>query len=91
MMARFKTEGDSLTGSADLQGFKELALIQIKYEHPSLNFFGYINEDMLKKHIKDFSKPIYYIVGPQVMVDTMNEILIKLGVKSGNIKLERFG
>ena len=53
--------------------------------------FGFINEEMLKKHIKDFSKPLYYLLGPQVMVDSMNDILIKLGVKSENIKLERFG
>ncbi|HEY5535565.1 MAG TPA: FAD-dependent oxidoreductase [Ignavibacteria bacterium] len=53
--------------------------------------FGYISEDMLKKHIKDFSKPVYYLVGPQVMVDAINDLLIKSGVKHENIKLERFG
>ncbi len=53
--------------------------------------FGYINEEMLKKHIKDFSKPIYYLVGPQVMVDTMNDVLLKNRVNPDRIKLERFG
>ena len=53
--------------------------------------FGYINEEMLKKHIKDFSKPIYYLVGPQVMVDNMNDVLLKNGVNPDRIKLERFG
>jgi ferredoxin-NADP reductase len=53
--------------------------------------FGYINEEMLKKHIKDFSKPVYYLVGPQVMVDTMNDVLLKNRVSPDRIKLERFG
>ena len=53
--------------------------------------FGYINEEMLKKYIKDFSKPVFYIVGPLVMVDTMNEVLLKNGVNPEKIKLERFG
>ena len=53
--------------------------------------FGYINKEMLKKHIKDFSKPIYYLVGPQMMVDIMNDVLLKNGVNPDKIKLERFG
>jgi ferredoxin-NADP reductase len=52
---------------------------------------GYINEEMLKKYIKDFSKPVFYIVGPLIMVDTMNEVLLKNGVNPEKIKLERFG
>jgi len=38
MTVRFKTESDSITGSADMQGLKDLPLAQIKYNYPALNF-----------------------------------------------------
>lgn len=53
--------------------------------------FGYINEDLIKKQISDFMKPIFYIIGPPALVDSMENILLKNGVKKEKIKLERFG
>lgn len=53
--------------------------------------FGYINEDMITKHIKDIKEPIYYVVGPPEMVDTMLRILSGLGVDKNNIRFEKFG
>ncbi|MBL7129505.1 MAG: FAD-dependent oxidoreductase [Ignavibacteria bacterium] len=53
--------------------------------------YGFINEEMIKKHIKDTSIPIYYVVGPPAMVDAMLDILSKFGVDNKNIKFERFG
>jgi uncharacterized protein len=38
MTVRFRTESDSIVGSADMQGLKDLPLTQIKYEDPSFNF-----------------------------------------------------
>ena len=38
MTVRFKTESDSIKGSADMQGLKDLPLIQINYNPPALNF-----------------------------------------------------
>ncbi len=38
MTVRFRTESDSIKGSADMQGQKDLPLIQIKYNPPALNF-----------------------------------------------------
>jgi len=53
--------------------------------------YGYINEDMISKQVKEISKPIYYVVGPPEMVDAMLEILSKLGVSENNIRFEKFG
>ena len=53
--------------------------------------YGFITEEMIKKHIKDTGKPIYYVVGPPAMVDTMLEILSKFGVDKKNVRFERFG
>ncbi len=52
---------------------------------------GFITEDMIKKYLSDWSKPVFYIVGPPLMVDSMETILLKNNVEHGKIKLERFG
>lgn len=52
---------------------------------------GYITEEMIKKYYSDFEKSIFYIVGPTVMVNVMEKILIKNNVSPDNIRLERFG
>jgi len=53
--------------------------------------YGFINEEMITKNVKDISKPIYYVVGPPEMVDAMLGILTKLGVNENNIRFEKFG
>lgn len=53
--------------------------------------FGYINKELMLKNIPDVMKPIYYIVGPTVMVESMEKLLLELNVNSNNIKLEKFG
>jgi len=53
--------------------------------------YGYINEEMISRHIKDYQQPIFYIVGPPDMVDSMEKILTDKNVSSENIRLERFG
>ncbi len=51
---------------------------------------GFISEEMLKKHIPDFSKPTYYISGMAEMVDAMKALIVRLGGKEENIKAEEF-
>jgi ferredoxin-NADP reductase len=51
---------------------------------------GYINKELILKNIPDINKPIYYIVGPLVMVDAMEALLLDLGIGKENIKLDRF-
>jgi ferredoxin-NADP reductase len=53
--------------------------------------FGYINKEMLLKNIPDVLKPVYYVVGPTAMVESMEKLLIELNVNKNNIKLEKFG
>ena len=53
--------------------------------------YGYINEDMITKHIKDIKKPIYYVFGPPEMVDAMLGTLSGLRVDKNNIRFEKFG
>ena len=63
-------------------------------EEPEADWFGetgFITEEMIKKYLKDWNKPVFYIVGPPQMVDAMEMILKNNNVKPEHIKLERFG
>ena len=51
---------------------------------------GYITEAMLKKHLPDLSRPIYYLSGPPEMVTAMQKLLKKADVKEANIRAEEF-
>lgn len=51
---------------------------------------GYIDDAMLKRYVKDVSKPIYYLSGPPEMVQAMVEMLIKAGANEDNIRTEEF-
>lgn len=51
---------------------------------------GFIDEEMLLKHIDDLTVPIYYLVGPRGMVSAMLEMLITIGVDEDNIRTEEF-
>ena len=51
---------------------------------------GYITQAMLLKYIGDLTLPIYYIVGPGLMVQAMRKILNEVGVNDDNIRAEEF-
>lgn len=51
---------------------------------------GHITVEMLKKYIKDLSKPIYYLSGPETMVSAMRKILTEAKVNEDNIKTEEY-
>ncbi|CAN5453488.1 ferredoxin--NADP reductase [soil metagenome] len=51
---------------------------------------GFISAEMLRKYISDLSKPVYHIVGPPQMVDSVLKILSDNGVDTKNIKTERY-
>jgi len=52
---------------------------------------GYINHDMLAKHLVGFNGPIYYAAGPSGMVVAMLDVLRRAGVSEDDIKTEEFG
>jgi|TARA_Y100000310_G_scaffold162451_1_gene162424 ferredoxin-NADP reductase len=51
---------------------------------------GYIDEGMLKKHIQDISKPIFYISGSPMMVVGVRNLLEKVGVPDNHILTKKF-
>lgn len=51
---------------------------------------GRIDADMLKRHVDDIQRPIYYLSGPQAMVKAMRQMLIELEINEDNIRTEEF-
>ena len=51
---------------------------------------GFINKEMIQKHIEDLFSPIYYMSGPPKMVKAMRELLEKIGISEDNIRFEEF-
>ena len=51
---------------------------------------GYINKDILTKHLPSLQGPIYYLAGPPAMVAAMRRTLIEAGVDEDDIRTEEF-
>ena len=51
---------------------------------------GHINEDTIKKYIPDYQKRIFYISGPQFMVQNFERTLLTAGVNKSKIKSDFF-
>ena len=51
---------------------------------------GFINKEMLARHVSDLQEPIYYIAGPPAMVAAMQEMLVTSGIDEDNLRMEGF-
>ena len=51
---------------------------------------GQVTAEMLKRHVPDLNKPIYYLSGPEGMVKAMRNLLVGLEVNEDNIRTEEF-
>lgn len=51
---------------------------------------GHIDENGLKSIVKDFNKRLFYISGPQLMVQNFEKIVKNMGVKRNHIKVDFF-
>jgi predicted ferric reductase len=51
---------------------------------------GYINEEIIKKYVKNINNSLFYICGPEFMKNSLKETLNKLGVNKRNIIAEDF-
>ena len=51
---------------------------------------GRINEPLLRKYVKDFKTPWFYVCGKPQMTGSLSVILLKLGVPGARIKTEEF-
>ena len=51
---------------------------------------GYINGEMLTRFIDDLKAPVYYVAGPQGLVDAIRKTLGEVGVSEEDIRAEEF-
>ena len=51
---------------------------------------GRMDENLIRKVVKDISKPTFWIAGPPAMVGGMQILLINLGIPEDKIKYEKF-
>lgn len=51
---------------------------------------GFINQDMLARHLPNLQGPIYYIAGPPAMVAAMRQMLNAAGVDEDDVRTEEF-
>ena len=51
---------------------------------------GRIDENMIKKYVQNYSSSHFFIVGPPAMVESMFEIVVKLGISEEKIFKEDF-
>lgn len=52
---------------------------------------GFIDREMLLRHMDGLEGPIYYVAGPPAMVAAMREMLTNAGVEEDDIRTEEFG
>jgi ferredoxin-NADP reductase len=51
---------------------------------------GFINGEMLTRHLRTLEGPIYYVAGPPPMVAAMREMLVGAGVDEDDVRTEEF-
>ena len=51
---------------------------------------GWIDKDMLSRHLNNLQGPIYYIAGPPAMVAAMREMLVASQIDEDDIRTEEF-
>ena len=51
---------------------------------------GLINEELVKSIVADLPAPIYYVVGPPGMVETMRVVLSRAGAAEDDVRTEEF-
>ncbi len=70
--------------------FKFVATITDVKDPSWRNGYGRIDATMLRNHVPDLSKPIYYLAGPPGMVTAMRQLLETAEVSEDYIKTEEF-
>lgn len=53
-------------------------------------YVGYIDEALVKKEVPDYKDNLFYCCGPPVMIETIEDRLSRIGVKTERIRKENF-
>lgn len=58
---------------------------------PWPGYRGFISSEIVKKEVNLEKKPQFFIIGPPVFIEKMQELLFELGVKESQLRLEHLG
>jgi ferredoxin-NADP reductase len=86
----FLAELDEATGSAP--GFHLIPTMteMESSQRPWIGERGFIDREMLLRHLSDLHGPIYYLAGPPAMVTAMRSMLVSAAVDEDDIRTEEF-
>lgn len=71
----------------------ELEQLTDKQPHFKIHYFvspERINEEAIRKYVPDLTKPIFYISGPEPMVEAFEKMLAKMDIDDSHIKRDFF-
>lgn len=51
---------------------------------------AFIGESLLRRHLGDVGRPVYYVAGPPAMVAALHEMLAGMQIGEGSIRIEEF-
>jgi predicted ferric reductase len=68
----------------------ELTEAQNSSEWNGLKEEGYLNEEMVRRHVSDAESQTYYLCGPPAYANSVVQTLKNLGVPSGRINFEQW-
>ena len=73
-------------------GFKTMYVITHKENAPAKwsGKVGYLTKAMIEDEVPDFASRMYYLSGPQMMVDSYKALLFSLGIQPFKIKTDYF-
>lgn len=83
-----KTDRDIIIGEELKSLLGDQAVFLVTEEKSDRYYNGYINEAFLKERIRDFSRH-FYLCGPPGMVESLQEILARLGASSESVVFEK--
>jgi len=71
--------------------YDELMAINDKHAQITIVYIKQrISEGLIKKHVKDIVKPVYYVVGSPLMVEATKELLFSMKISEEQIQTEDF-
>jgi ferredoxin-NADP reductase len=74
-----------------LAGFRVVQCMSEPHKCPSwTGESGFVNEDLLARHIDDLGNALFYVVGPPAMTAALQDALMNLDVPDEHVRVEEF-
>lgn len=83
--------GDLLSRAEKELNAKAVYLIDKDATAPNFKCeFGRLSEEIIKKHVPDYHERLFYLSGPNAMVNAYKELLAIMGIKGGQVVTDYF-